>query len=288
MRVLLAESGQDAASYSHGGILGIMTACLLFARRHTITPLHLFDLCTLTGTIGVFFGRIANFINSELLGRPCDPTLPWAVEFPKEITEWPAREPERLGDLAPIIGELGTSEVGVTVAEWQAAAGGFAGGDPTREQIDIVTQVTERIVHVVNSDRAAGDTVAHMLDPLLTARHPSQIYAALLEGLALFIVLAWLWRKPRKPGIVTGAFLVGYAIVRIINEQWRMPDAHIGFQALGLTRGQWLSVAMLAVGVTCMIIWSRYDIPRLGGWMTGPASEAVPNTELNDQDKEAP
>lgn len=82
------------------------------------------------------------------------------------------------------------------------------------------------------------------------ARHPSQLYEALLEGLVLFIAL-WIYSsKPRKPGAVSGFFAVGYAIARILVEFVRIPDAHIGYLAFGwLTLGQILCLPVLGIGL---------------------------------------
>src|SRR5690606_33488852 len=104
------------------------------------------------------------------------------------------------------------------------------------------------------------------LAPALTPRHPSQLYGALLEGLLVFLVLFFVWRKPRKPGVIGAIFFVVYATMRIIVEEFRMPDAHIGYQLFGLTRGQWLSVGLLGVGLLCLLFWSRRKVERLGGW----------------------
>jgi len=89
------------------------------------------------------------------------------------------------------------------------------------------------------------------------ARHPSQLYQAALEGLALFIML-WLFsRKPRQMGAVTGLFLIGYAIARIVVEFFRVPDKHIGFVAFEwMTQGQLLSIPMLVAGLG--LIWWAY------------------------------
>ncbi|MGB1310454.1 MAG: prolipoprotein diacylglyceryl transferase [Leucothrix sp.] len=89
-------------------------------------------------------------------------------------------------------------------------------------------------------------------------RHPSQLYQAALEGLALFIIL-WLFsRKPRPMGAVTGLFLVGYAIARIAVEFFRVPDQHIGFVAFEwMTQGQLLSIPMLVAGLG--LIWWGYN-----------------------------
>lgn len=83
-------------------------------------------------------------------------------------------------------------------------------------------------------------------------RHPSQLYEALLEGLVLFVVL-WLLRRrvaaARQPGFITGAFLAGYGIARIIGELFREPDAHLGFLLGGTTMGQWLSLPLVVAGL---------------------------------------
>jgi phosphatidylglycerol---prolipoprotein diacylglyceryl transferase len=66
----------------HGGFLGCVVAVMVFARRNAIPILSLGDIVTAVGPIGLFLGRLANFINSELWGRPADPDLPWAMIFP--------------------------------------------------------------------------------------------------------------------------------------------------------------------------------------------------------------
>lgn len=84
------------------------------------------------------------------------------------------------------------------------------------------------------------------------ARHPSQIYQALGEGLLLFALL-WIYsRRPRATGQVSGAFLIGYGSLRFVAEYFREPDAFLGLQALGLSRGQWLCVPMVLAGLA---IW---------------------------------
>src|SRR5665213_365047 len=66
----------------HGGFLGCVAAVILFCRSNGISILSLGDITTAVGPIGLFLGRIANFINDELWGRPADPALPWAMVFP--------------------------------------------------------------------------------------------------------------------------------------------------------------------------------------------------------------
>jgi phosphatidylglycerol:prolipoprotein diacylglycerol transferase len=66
----------------HGGFLGCVAAVIWFARANKVSILSLGDLTTAVAPIGLLLGRLANFINSELWGRPADPSLPWAMIFP--------------------------------------------------------------------------------------------------------------------------------------------------------------------------------------------------------------
>ena len=158
----------------HGGLLGVIGAMALFAKRRGRSFLAVTDLVAPCVPTGLAAGRMGNFINGELWGRAADPSLPWAMVFP---------------------------------------------------------QSGERF-----------------------ARHPSQIYQFLLEGLLLFVVL-WLYaRKPRGLGQVSGAFLIGYGVLRFIAEFFRQPDSFLGFLSLGMTMGQWLCVPMVLVGLW---LWLR-------------------------------
>jgi phosphatidylglycerol:prolipoprotein diacylglycerol transferase len=86
----------------HGGMLGVVIAILIFARRHSVPILQLSDALAVATPAGLFFGRVANFINAELWGRPSD--VPWAVVFPGDAAQacgpdWPipcARHPSQL------------------------------------------------------------------------------------------------------------------------------------------------------------------------------------------------
>lgn len=161
----------------HGGFIGCVLAVLLFARRRGISILSLGDLTCAVGPIGLFLGRLANFINGELWGRTTD--VPWAMVFP--------------------------------------------GGGPL-------------------------------------PRHPSQLYEAALEGLVLLIVLAVLiYRRGalKKPGLIVGAFAVGYALARSFCEFFREPDAQLGFLYGGATMGQLLSIPLLLAGVVFIALALR-------------------------------
>jgi phosphatidylglycerol:prolipoprotein diacylglycerol transferase len=175
---------------SHGGILGVLVAMTWFARRRGVRLAHLLDLCCLTAPIGLFLGRVANFINGELWGRAT--TVPWAVLFRKTSVPDAAfieAHPELLG----------------------------------------------------------------LLQQDLVPRHPSQLYEAFGEGLLLFVLFFALHRRLlQRPGAISGLFLLLYGIARIVCEQFREPDAQIGYDWLGLTRGQLLSSAMVLAGA----VWS--------------------------------
>ena len=87
-------------------------------------------------------------------------------------------------------------------------------------------------------------------------RHPSQLYQFALEGLLLFVVLWVYGKKPRGLGQVSGAFLVGYGVLRFIAEFFREPDGFLGLLALGMSMGQWLCVPMIVAGVA-LWLWGR-------------------------------
>lgn len=92
-------------------------------------------------------------------------------------------------------------------------------------------------------------------------RHPSSLYQFALEGLLLFALL-WLYaRKPRGLGQVSGAFLIGYGVLRFSAEYFREPDDFLGLLALNLSMGQWLCVPMILIGIA-MWAWGRGRAPR--------------------------
>jgi phosphatidylglycerol:prolipoprotein diacylglycerol transferase len=171
----------------HGGLLGVIAAVFLFAKKMDerkaknenklkSTPasvwrsgLGILDMLAVVAPIGLFFGRIANFINMELLGRPTD--SPFGVMFDGFTT---------------------------------------------------------------------------------TPRHPSPLYEAGLEGVLLFVVMLALWRTKLRnyAGALGGIFAILYGLFRIFCEQFREPDAQLGF-LLGtdwLTMGMLLSLAMIMAG----------------------------------------
>jgi phosphatidylglycerol---prolipoprotein diacylglyceryl transferase len=163
----------------HGGVAGVALALLVWAWRNRATLLNVADCVALVAPLGLFFGRIANFINAELVGRPT--ALAWGVVFPGESF----------------------------------------------------------------------------------ARHPSQLYEALLEGALLLIALWAIARRSRsREGVVAAMFLVLYGVLRFAVEFTRQPDERLGFIAFGwLTMGQLLSLALSLVGV---LLWFGISVRRAG------------------------
>jgi phosphatidylglycerol:prolipoprotein diacylglycerol transferase len=103
-------------------------------------------------------------------------------------------------------------------------------------------------------------------DPLALARHPSQLYQAVLEGLLLFVVLWWFSSQPRPRLAVSGLFLVLYGVFRFMVEFVREPDSDIGFQAFGwMTRGQLLCLPMMAGGLMLLLWAYRVRVESTGG-----------------------
>jgi phosphatidylglycerol---prolipoprotein diacylglyceryl transferase len=167
----------------HGGLLGVVVAIVLFGRRHAKPVLGVSDAIAGSIPIGLFFGRIANFINGELYGRATD--VPWAMVFPHS-------------DALP--------------------------------------------------------------------RHPSQLYEAVLEGIVLFVVLRVMEMRGARarPGLLTGTFLIGYALSRIVVEFFREPDRFLGLLAFGSTMGQLLSLPLAAFGLY-LVLRARPAAPAKPG-----------------------
>ena len=152
----------------HGGLLGVIASSYLFAKKNNQNIFSYLDQVSLVAPIGIFFGRLANFINSELYGTTTD--VPWSVIFIK-------------------------------------------------------------------------------VDNL--SRHPSQLYEAILEGIILFLILIYFINKNylKKPGLISGLFLIYYSLFRFFVEFFRVPDEQIGYLILDLTMGQIISLLFAATGI---------------------------------------
>lgn len=254
-KVLAVHEGGMA---SHGGIIGIVFACWLFARKHGINFVYLLDVAAIVGPIGVIFGRIANFINGELVGRVAPDEFPYGVRFPTDIHAWPTYEFERLSTLTPVVEKLG-----IDSARWTEVVGQFKMSDAARNQVYTVLN------RIVNEIQGGNAELKAAIAPLLDYRYPSQLIAMATEGVFTFLVLFFLARKSHRPGWIAGSFIICYAIVRIFNEQFRLPDLQLGYQALGLSRGQWISIGMLVVGVIVSLYWARTQSSTIHGWSRG-------------------
>ena len=157
----------------HGGLLGIIASIIFFSKKTKTNFFKFADIVSCVAPIGLFLGRIANFINGELYGKIS--TLPWAIIFPN------------------------------------------------------------------------GGSVA---------RHPSQIYEAILEGIILFILINYLALKKQflfKTGYISGFFLVSYSILRILSENFREPDIHLGLFFNYFSMGAILSYITFLAG--CFILF---------------------------------
>ena len=251
---------------SHGGILGVMAVCYFYARAKKIPIMHCMDLVTFGGSVGFFFGRIANFINGELFGREAPADFNWAVKFPTEMHLWLQKDFSKLKSLAPAMDALkqfgaeSKEMVTANASNWLQWLDGY-GRDMVARQ-----HVHEGIDALIRAVQHGNAEVTLALGAALTPRYPSQLYQAVLEGLLVFVALAWIWRRPQKPGVIGGWFGFFYCVARIIGEQFRMPDAQLGFQLLGLTRGQWLSLGLLAVAVVWLVLCYRRPVKKMGGW----------------------
>ena len=158
----------------HGGLLGVIISTFIFAKINKNNFFEFTDIISCVAPIGLFLGRIANFINGELFGKVS--TLPWAVIFP---------------------------------------GGGNLG------------------------------------------RHPSQIYEALLEGLLLFILINIFAIKKKllkRTGFISGLFLILYSILRIISENFREPDIHLGYIYINISMGIILSIITLIAGLLIILL----------------------------------
>jgi len=175
----------DGGMSFHGGVLGTTLGILYLSWKEKLPWLRIHDYVACCVPFGLFFGRIANFVNHELWGAPTN--VPWAIRFPEVV------------------------------------AGLNALGPP---------------------------------------RHPTQLYEAMLEGVLLFAILAWMFWKTQaryEPGKLVGAFIFFYGVFRFGIEFVREPDAQlIEFaQATHLHMGQWLSLPMIFGGLYLMLTAKR-------------------------------
>jgi phosphatidylglycerol:prolipoprotein diacylglycerol transferase len=198
---------------SHGGMLGIFFFALFYARRHHVSWRNLGDNLVVTAPIGLFFGRCANFINGELYGRATN--VRWAMQFPKELLDHPMEAQQAVAACGKVDPSIATAD-------------------------DVIAAIHQQ------------PAIKEFLRPILTPRHPSQLYEAFFEGIVLFLILWVVRTRTRVPnGVLIGLFFTCYAIFRIAIENFREPDASL---ILGFTRGQFFSFFLIAIGLAFIIV----------------------------------
>lgn len=209
---------------SHGGLIGVVVFVLVYAYRNKLSALGLLDGLAIVAPLGIFCGRIANFINGELYGRVTQ-GLAWAMKFPNEIMVEPGM---RLGVMKRL------NALGSPLAENYPYI--------SRGDLDAVLKAN------INGD----PVVKEALGDILPDRHPSQLYEALAEGVFIFAILYFIRIKfpGAREGLFSGLFCILYAIGRISVEYYREPDARM---VGAFTMGQFLSLFLIVVGVALLL-----------------------------------
>ncbi len=205
---------------SHGGIAGLFVGTWLFCRKYRVHLLVLCDAVAVGATIGVICGRLANFINGELWGRPT--TVAWACKFPDAF----------LQDL-----------------HYRLAAGDLEPG----RFMALRNAYLEIQPHTA---RMTAFIAEHGL-----ARHPSQLYAAVFEGLLPLGIGILVHARHRRPGLSMATVLMVYAVGRFIDEFFRQPDAGYELYFGWMSKGQLLSLPLLLVGLG-LAVWTLRRPPR--------------------------
>lgn len=208
----------------HGGLLGVLLAAWWFARKHRVPFLRLGDGLALAIPFGLFFGRLANFVNGELYGRVTGPGLPWAMRFPTDPVA------QRL---------LGIESLPLRERELAIEAAYDSGRwDAVRELVPLR--------HPSQLYEALGEGV--LLGLVLWGLHAW----ARRRG------------RPLRPGTYGGVFLVGYGVIRSFVELFRQPDAQfrgpddpLGTVLGPLTMGQTLSLLMVVAGLLLVALPRR-------------------------------
>ena len=225
----------DGGMASHGGIIGLALFSLYWARRKQVSWLGLGDgLCVVAG-VGLFCGRMANFINGELYGRVSS-GVAWLMKFPHSLVAFKPPSPESK-QFHEAMREAVATDPERLAGAWEA----YAGPEPQLSG--------PGLLEVVLAAGRENPEVTGALAPYLEPRHPSQLYEAILEG-ALVFALLWFLRVhyPRmRHGVLTGLFFILYAVFRIVVEGFREPDSTWVVENV-LTKGQFYSVFMIVVG----------------------------------------
>lgn len=248
---------------SHGGILGFVVFGYLYCRYKKMCFLSFMDLGAFGGAVGLFLGRIANFINGELYGRVMEKSGFFGVKFPSELFLWSERiadYKEQLLSLKAVLPSLKNfSELKIQIPDSLMWEQWLERALESPAYKDRVTYICNFIVDVSHHP-----SVRALLEPLLFVRHPSQLYQSFWDGLVPCLLISVLWLKPHKPGLISLVWISTYLMSRIFTEFFRMPDADIGYQLFHLTRGQWLSILTLVFGVSIYGYFVYKNKPK--GW----------------------
>ncbi len=198
---------------SHGGILSLVFVTFVLSRRWKVSWTSIGDSLCVVAPTGLFLVRCANFINGELIGKPAAASLPWAVQFPRELLDTP----------------VGRDEIAPRIS-------------------DVLQRPIGDIVEIIPRDAETNRVLAEFLTP----RHPSQLYEALLEGVLMFAILWFMRTRCRVPrGVLTGTFFILYATLRIIGEMFREPDP--AWAVGSWSAGQFLSLFMYGIGAAFIL-----------------------------------
>ncbi len=228
---------------SHGGILGLILFTWFYAKKTRLSWTGIGDNLVTVAPIGLFFGRIANFINGELYGRKTDAAI--AMKFPSELRH---TDVDHIG----LFNNIQLQEIAKKVAEVAPDVGNSA----LAALINIPNQLAAKseATRILIDATIGNDDVKQVIGQFLNPRHPSQLYEAFGEGLLLFIILIVVRVRFKNlyHGILTGLFFIIYAIARIVCENFREPDAPLHGS---LTKGQFLSTFMILIGAG-FIAWA--------------------------------
>ncbi len=219
----------DGGMASHGGIIGLMLYTLWYAKRHKLSWTGIGDGLCVVAPLGIFFGRIANFINGELYGRVVA-NKDTGMLFPGELFV-----PKDSGDRG-----------------WEALYQLQSFVPDALKPLSTNTYATQ--LNWLIQEARTNTAIESILREFCVPRYPSQLYQAAMEGLGLFLILFTIRMmfKNLRDGILTGIFFIAYAGFRILGESYREPDSALIGE---LTKGQFYSLFMVLIGLG-FILWA--------------------------------
>jgi phosphatidylglycerol:prolipoprotein diacylglycerol transferase len=247
---------------SHGGILGVLVACWWWARNNAVPVGHVMDMASFSACPGLGFGRLANWINGELWGKPLPESMQasppwWSVKYPEQMLQSGFGHAGQLAEIAR----------GVPATSEAVMRGLQRAPIPVRE--GVAQGVPNDVLYATCYGGDAG--VQAKVAPLLTAYWPNNFAQALTDGVVLFALLALVWWKPRRPGVITGCFFAFYGVLRLCTEQLREADAGV-FRMGPITLPMLLSLGMVVGGAAGAWWCGRRSVAVMGGWKAAPTA----------------